>query len=212
MTILAIDTTGPIGMCAVMRDGEIVAKLHRDAMLDHSSNLLPAIEDMLKQNRFVAQSNTGEQASMDDIDCFAVAVGPGSFTGIRIGIATIMGFCWATDKPSCGISSLEAMAYDAPVDGKICARITSRPGEYYYAFFEKNGENVKRLCPDSVGNPDTEGALVLTDAQSAVGVAKAAHIATMQGLTIHHSELRPSYLKLSQAERLLLEKEGAKKL
>ena len=201
MLILALDTAGKTASCALLRDGQIVALERRDAMLDHSRTLLALCQELLERHNLHVR----------DIDIFAAVTGPGSFTGVRIGVAAVKGFGWTQAKPCAGVSSLEAMAWAAPLgaEGILCCRVTARPGEYYYAFFRREGYLVTRLTGDAVGPADAieaeagryAGCLTLTDAHNAAGAAlAAAAMAAEDKLDDCHS-LAPSYLKRPQAER-----------
>jgi tRNA threonylcarbamoyladenosine biosynthesis protein TsaB len=89
--------------------------------------------------------------SLADIDLFAAAKGPGSFTGVRIGVALIKGLAWATEKPVCGVSSLEALSYNglsASADSVVCCVMDARRSQVYNALFEIAGGLPKRLSPD----------------------------------------------------------------
>ena len=103
MLILGIETSAKACSAALCRDGELLAQSYERTGLTHSRTLLPMIENML--------SNT--ETPKDAIDMVAVAQGPGSFTGIRIGISTAKGLCWGLDIPAVGVSTLEAMAQSA---------------------------------------------------------------------------------------------------
>ena len=107
----------------------------------HSTTLLPMIRHML--------DTAG--VSVADIDCLACSVGPGSFTGIRIGIATVKGLAFGTDKPCVGVSSLEALAYGMrSVNGIVCPVINARRTQYYSALFRVQDGVVTRLTDDDV--------------------------------------------------------------
>ena len=204
MLILALDTSGRTASCALCRDGKVLASETRDSMMDHSRTLLPVCEDLLKHN--------GLQLS--DIDAFAAVVGPGSFTGVRIGTAAVKGFSWALGKPCAGVSSLLAMAYGAKEDGVLCTAVDARPGEHYYALFSRENGRVTRLTEDRPA-PDEEMRADMTahgcthllcDAQDAAGAAIAAFIFAKDGRLLSCHKLAPVYLKIPQAERLRKEK------
>ncbi|MCF0121125.1 MAG: tRNA (adenosine(37)-N6)-threonylcarbamoyltransferase complex dimerization subunit type 1 TsaB, partial [Oscillospiraceae bacterium] len=101
MKILALESSAKAASAAVMQDGRLAACYFQNCGLTHSVTLLKMADDMLK--------NLG--MTMGDIDAVAVAIGPGSFTGIRIGVAAAKGLAFGADKPIIGVSTLEAMAY-----------------------------------------------------------------------------------------------------
>ena len=141
MLILAIESSAKAASAALCRDGELLAQSFQRSGLTHSRTLLPMIEDMLK--------NTETDKSA--VDLVAVACGPGSFTGVRIGVSTAKGLCWGLDKPAAGVSTLEAMAWlglsagEGPV---ICPVMDARRSQVYNALFEIRNDSVCRLCPD----------------------------------------------------------------
>ncbi|MDD6158313.1 MAG: tRNA (adenosine(37)-N6)-threonylcarbamoyltransferase complex dimerization subunit type 1 TsaB [Oscillospiraceae bacterium] len=140
MLILGIESTAKAASVALWRDGEMLALNYQRTALTHSRTLLPMAESML--------ANTG--LTPEEIDCVAVAQGPGSFTGVRIGVATAKGLCWAAEKPAVGVSTLEAMAHLAlgAAEGElICPAMDARRQQVYAALFEKKG-GLTRLCPD----------------------------------------------------------------
>ena len=100
MLILAIDSTAVAASVALLFDGAPLAAFHLDNGNTHSETLLPMVESVLRC--------TGK--TVDDIDLFAVSAGPGSFTGVRIGVATVKGLAFGKGKPCVGVSTLEALA------------------------------------------------------------------------------------------------------
>ena len=141
MLILAIESSAKAASAALCRDGEILAYSYQRTALTHSATLLPMIDDMLK--------NSGTDKS--GIDAVAVARGPGSFTGVRIGVATAKGLCWGLDKPAVGVSTLEAMAYLAlcvPEGTVICPAMDARRNQIYNALFLMEEGQPARLTPD----------------------------------------------------------------
>ena len=139
MKILALESSAVAASAAVCEDGELLGQFFQHTGLTHSRTLLPMAEDLLK--------NCG--LTLRDVDLIAVAAGPGSFTGLRIGVAAAKGLAWGLDKPCCGVSTLEAMAWNvAHVDGVICCAMDARRGQVYNAIFEAGEGNLTRLTPD----------------------------------------------------------------
>ena len=126
MRILGIDTSTPIGSVALIVDDNIVAEHTLNIVQAHSSRLMPAIDAVLKWG----------EITPDDLDGCAVGIGPGSFTGIRIGVATVKSLCYAVDKPIIGVSTLEAIAYNLRwTTGLVCPILDARRSEIYGAIF-----------------------------------------------------------------------------
>lgn len=139
MLTLAFESSAKAASVALCEDGRLISQVIQCSGLTHSRTLLPMAEDLLK--------NAGTE--MKQIDCFAVAQGPGSFTGIRIGIATVKGLAWAADKPCIGVSTLAAMAWNGvAAGGLICAVMDARRSEVYNALFRIEDGRPVRLCPD----------------------------------------------------------------
>ena len=139
MLMLALESSAKAASAALCEDGKLIGQSLQCSGLTHSRTLLPMAEDLLK--------NT--ETAMSDIDCFAVAHGPGSFTGIRIGVSTVKGLSWAADKPCIGVSTLAAMAWNGVVtDGLVCAVMDARRQEVYNALFRIEEGRPVRLCPD----------------------------------------------------------------
>jgi tRNA threonylcarbamoyladenosine biosynthesis protein TsaB len=140
MKILGIDTSTPIGSVALIDGDNLVAEHTLNIVQAHSSRLMPAIDTVLKWSDITA----------DDLDGCAVGIGPGSFTGIRIGVATIKSLCYALDKPIVGVSTLEAIAYNlGSTNSVICPLLDARRNEVYGAIFEGGTEWRRRsedLC------------------------------------------------------------------
>ena len=139
MLTLAFESSAKAASTALVRDGELFAQSIQCSGLTHSRTLLPMAEDMLK--------NTG--VSLNDIDLIACAHGPGSFTGIRIGIATVKGLAWTLEKPCIGVSTLEAMAWHGiSAGGTICAVMDARRNQVYHAMFRIQDGIPVRLTED----------------------------------------------------------------
>ena len=141
MLILGIESSAKAASAALWQDGEMLALSVQRNALTHSRTLLPMAESMLE--------NAG--LSIADVDCVAVAQGPGSFTGVRIGVATVKGLCWAAEKPAVGVSTLEAMAQLALGAGEndvICTAMDARRDQVYGALFVRENGGLRQLCPD----------------------------------------------------------------
>lgn len=129
MKILGVDTSTPIGSVALIDSDNLVAEHTLDIVQAHSSRVMPAIDSVLKWGNI----------TVDDLDGCAVGIGPGSFTGIRIGVATVKSICYAVDKPIIGVSTLEAIAYNLRWSNSIiCPLLDARRSEIYGAIFEGN--------------------------------------------------------------------------
>ena len=139
MLILAIESSAKAASVALMEDEKLIAQYSQCSGLTHSRTLLPMVDDMLK--------NT--ENTIAGVDLIAVAHGPGSFTGIRIGVSTVKGLAWAADKMCVGVSTLEAMAWHGvSAVGVICPVMDARRSQVYNALFEIKDGRPQRLCPD----------------------------------------------------------------
>ncbi|MBE6948661.1 MAG: tRNA (adenosine(37)-N6)-threonylcarbamoyltransferase complex dimerization subunit type 1 TsaB [Ruminococcaceae bacterium] len=140
MKILGFDSSAKAASVALTDNGKLLCQYWQASGLTHSRTLLAMAEDMLKNL----------DMKVNDVDAVAVSIGPGSFTGIRIGVAAVKGLSWAADKPACGVSTLEAMAYHLAdrENVVICPVMDARRGQVYNAKFEACEEGLKRLCDD----------------------------------------------------------------
>ena len=139
MKILALESSAKAASCAVLSDGELLASAWQATGLTHSRTLLPMVEDMLKNS----------ELSVQEIDAVAVAAGPGSFTGLRIGIAAVKGLAWAAEKPCIPVSTLEAMAWPlAHLEGNIVCAMDARRQQIYNAVFLAESGELTRLRED----------------------------------------------------------------
>lgn len=137
--LLAIDTTASAASVAIIRDGFLVAEDFINCGYTHSQTLMPMIDHCLQISGI----------AFSELDAFAVAAGPGSFTGVRIGVATIKGLALPEDKPCVPVSTLEALAENIRFrKGILCPVMDARCSQVYYALFESDGQTVRRLCPD----------------------------------------------------------------
>lgn len=150
MLILAVDSTALTASAALCRDTEPLAAFHIKNGNTHSETLLPMVENLLRC--------TG--ISIDEIDLFATSVGPGSFTGVRIGTATVKGLAFGKNKPCAGVSTLEALAENLiPYGGILAPVMNARRGQVYNALFCVRENGLQRLTPDraiSIAELETE--------------------------------------------------------
>ncbi len=139
MRILSFESSAVSASVCLTDDEKIIAQSFQNCGLTHSRTLLPMAESLLN----------GCDHSLDDVDAFAIAAGPGSFTGLRIGVATVKGLAFATNKPCIGVSTLEAMAENlCGINGNICCVMDARAGQVYQAFFKREANTLTRLCED----------------------------------------------------------------
>ncbi len=139
MLILAFESTAKAASCALLRDGKLVSQYTQCSGLTHSRTLLPMGEDMLKN----------AELKLANVDLLAVAHGPGSFTGVRIGVSMVKGLAWASDKPCVGVSTLEAMAWHGlAAGGLVCPVMDARRSQVYNALFRIVDGSPRRLTVD----------------------------------------------------------------
>lgn len=221
MLTLAFESSARPASAALVRDGALISQYTQCSGLTHSRTLLPMAEDLLKN----------AETSMNDIDVFAVAHGPGSFTGIRIGVSAVKGLAWALEKKCVGVSTLEAMAWNGLAAGGItCPVMDARRGQVYNALFRIEAGKPVRLCPDRALSLDElaadivrldepvflvgDGTGLAYDYLSGRGIPCAAAPENLRwqnawGVAMAASDkipgtaddLLPVYLRLSQAER-----------
>ena len=140
MKILALESSAVACSVCLWEDGQLLAQSFQNSGLTHSRTLMSLCGDLLKNGGY----------TLDEVDVVAVAAGPGSFTGLRIGVAAAKGLAWAGDKPCAGVSTLEAMAWPlAHLEGAdLCAVMDARRQQVYNALFEVRGGALLRRCPD----------------------------------------------------------------
>lgn len=139
MRILAIDSSAISASAAVLEDDRLLGEFFINTRQTHSQTLMPMVESVLKCTN----------VPLNSIDLFAVSAGPGSFTGVRIGVACVKGMAMPEKKPCAGVSTLEAIAYNlAHLDAVVCAVMDARCGQVYNAVFSSNGGNLQRITED----------------------------------------------------------------
>ena len=138
MKIFAIDTSSAVASAAIVDEDKLLCEFTLNNGLTHSQTLMPMVNEVFKR--------TG--LSVNDIDLFAVCDGPGSFTGLRIGITTIKGLAHAANKPVVGVNTLEAMCHNLPFCPFIMSPIMdARRGEVYNGFFRLTDGKIDITCP-----------------------------------------------------------------
>ena len=128
MKILSIDTSSNICTVAVLENYECKEEIIVDDARNHSEKIMPVIEEALNKTNL----------NLTDIDLIVFDKGPGSFTGIRIGVGTVLAFQDSLNIPCIGVSSLEALAYNVKNNGIICSLIDAKNQNVYFGLFEKN--------------------------------------------------------------------------
>ncbi len=139
MRILAFDTTAKTASVALTENGRLLGLCNIENGLTQSELILPMAENLLASLKL----------SFSDVELYAVTVGPGSFTGVRIGVATVKGLAFGRDIPCAPVSTLEALAENAAgLRGLIVPCMDARRGQFYTASFESDGTELRRLTPD----------------------------------------------------------------
>ena len=215
LKLLSLDTSSLAASAALWEDERLLGEFFINAKLTHSQTAMPMVEDLLKAT----------QTSLSQVDLFAVSTGPGSFTGLRIGIAAVKGMAHALGKPCIPVSTLKGMAYNLlGFDGYVCPVMDARCQQVYTALFEMVGgrpvqveedsaipltQLENRLYNECIGScPNIVLAPPSLLFQKASSVAQAA-LEDLEA-AVPAAELAPAYLRLPQAERELLRKQNQK--
>ncbi|MCQ2353835.1 MAG: tRNA (adenosine(37)-N6)-threonylcarbamoyltransferase complex dimerization subunit type 1 TsaB [Clostridia bacterium] len=231
MKIYACDSTAKTASVTLCEDEILLAQYTQNNGNTHSETLLPMTETMLRA------MNT----DTDEIDIFACSAGPGSFTGVRIGAATVKGLAFGKGKVCIGVSTLDALARNLldDIDKIICPVMDARRGQLYTATFRSHSGKLERITPDrAISYPEFEQDVIalgekvwlcgdgyslvkrllpegtshdtpeMLRYQSAYSVARSALDEYRNGIRTTDADLRPVYLRLSQAERERLASEG----
>lgn len=243
LKILAVDTSSKICSVSILEDTKVLVQLHNDDEKTHSVKLMPMIDEAFSKSCLC----------LDDIDLLACCIGPGSFTGVRIGIATIKAFADAKNIPTIGVSSLEGLAYhlvcsSSPIclspNNLVCSMIDAKNNQVYcgcYSWKENQFHLVGELMADdisiilekinlfkdfssiyfvgdgailhqeSISQILTKLPITFLDESYALAnscsIANCAYLQYKESNTNTTSSLSPLYLRKSQAERMLEEKE-----
>ena len=141
MKLLAIDTSTMLGGVAIMDNNTLVAEARINIKVTHSERLMPEIDHVLAQSGL----------EITDIDVFAIAIGPGSFTGLRVGLSTIKGLVYATGKKLVAVPTLEAFAWNIPFSQyPVCPLLDARKKEVYAGLFQWTGDSFERILNEQV--------------------------------------------------------------
>ena len=139
MRVLGIETTTKIGTLAIIEDEKLLGEEVISVEMEHAGNFENALGKLMQNLRL----------GLDALDGFAVSIGPGSFTGIRVGISIAKGLNFSLGKAVVGVPSLDVLAYDAPCKNtKLCPVIAGESGEIYGALYEKIGEELYEVLPE----------------------------------------------------------------
>ena len=142
MKLLAIETATGCQSVALMDGSRVLARCDRDAAGHHAKYLVPAIDEVFKM----------AGCGLSDVQALAVSIGPGSFTGLRVGLATMMGFRMVTGLPLAVVPTLEAMAWNLRDSNEtICPVLKSRTGEVYWALYRWQDTGLLRIGEEQVG-------------------------------------------------------------
>lgn len=192
MKILALESSASACSAALCEDEALLAQNWQNSGLTHSRTLLPMVEDMLRNSGF----------SLRDVDVIAVAAGPGSFTGLRIGVSTAKGLAWPEDKPCAPCSTLESMAWPLAhlEDQVIVCAMDARRSQVYNALFLARGGRLERLCPDRAIGLEELGAELKKIEKTKIVVGDGAKLCyntlSEQGVSL---SLAPEHLRLQGA-------------
>ena len=216
MKILAVDTSSRNCSVSIVevdknKNINVIAQGNNDDERTHSVKLMPMIDNMFKTSNL----------SLDNIDLLACCLGPGSFTGIRIGIATMKAFADVKNIPTVGVTSLESLAYNIEENATICPIIDCKNNNVYSAMFELK-DNTYVKIGDNIADTIEDGSVLHKDLilekfankdirfsdkniQSSVSLARCAYDKYLKGEYGDSSNISPLYLRKSQAERAMLE-------
>ena len=199
MRILSLETSAKACSAAVTEDGVLLASAFQCSGLTHSRTLMPMVEGMLKN----------ADMTLSSCDAVAVAVGPGSFTGIRIGVSAAKGLAFAADKPAVGVSTLAAMARNvAWMDGLVICAMDARRQQVYNALFQAENGRLTRLTPDRAISLEDLAAEIKADARPKIIVGDGARLCyndlSERGISCR---MAPAHLVMQNAVSVALEAE-----
>ena len=191
MKILAFETSAKAASVALLEEGKLLGSVYQNTGLTHSQTLMVMAQDLLSQLSLTPA----------DVDILAVAAGPGSFTGVRIGVAAAKGFAWGREIRCCAVSTLAAMAAGLGVwQGYVCPVMDARRSQVYNALFLAAGEGLQRLAPDRAIGLDQLGEELKKVEKEKIVVGDGARLCyntlTEQGITL---KMAPEHLRMQSA-------------
>lgn len=192
MILLSIDTSGPACSAALLADDRLLGEIVINSALTHSETIMPAVDELLSR----------ESLTCADVDLFAVAAGPGSFTGVRIGVCAAKGMAHATGKPCARVNSLDALAAGLPfVPGVVCPILDARREQVYCASYRWTGAALpEKILPDAA-LPLTEllKALPENEIITFTGDGVAVHEARIRALLGERARFAPPHARVLRA-------------
>jgi tRNA threonylcarbamoyladenosine biosynthesis protein TsaB len=201
MKLLAVDSATSYQSVAILEGAKVLAQVNRDAEGSHAKFLAISIDEVLQ----------AAGLRLKDLDGFAVSIGPGSFTGLRVGLATLLGFRTVLDKPLVAVPTLEAMAWNLrSIRGQICPILKSRRNEVYWARYEWMPNLVlRRLVAEQVTSPDAvlasirDPVMVVGDGWQAYGAEMRRELGSRSSLVAEAppEAMRPSAVSVGLAGR-----------
>jgi tRNA threonylcarbamoyladenosine biosynthesis protein TsaB len=199
MLILAADTSLPILSVALVNGGTLVGAVAMEGRGSRNEKLLPAVDWLLSESG----------ADRREVELFAVTRGPGSFTGVRIGLATFQGLALVLGRPVCAMSTHEAIAYGEP--GRVTIADDAGRGELYVSTFE---DGVEIVAPHLAKTPDDGGRVLrvadfLQHGNVALRCARRALELEQGGQGEQYRDVTPIYVRLAEAEVKLQQKQNA---
>ncbi len=142
MKVLALDTSTLTSTCAVISNGEVIGEYSLNQDMSHSERLVPMIENILNELKI----------DISEIDLYGVSTGPGSFTGLRIGAATIKGFAHVFDKPVVGVSTIKGLAYNLPFNKIVVPILDARRDRVYTGIYSWVDDEIETILEPDVMN------------------------------------------------------------
>lgn len=196
MRILAFESSAKAASVALLHEGALLGESYLNCGLTHSVTLLKLAQDLL----------AACDLTPADIDAVACAAGPGSFTGVRIGVAAAKGFAWARELPCFGVSTLEAMAWQGcGFDGAILCAMDARRAQVYCAAFESVGGELHRLSDDAALSLEDWQSLAKKIEKPKIMVGDGAQLCyNTFGKTLTDCRLAPESIRMQRASGVAL--------